>query len=177
MKKLLLVFFTVIGLTGCTTRYTITDAAPLLTGKLDRDQPVYLAVSQDGSYRDSITYKGSGLTTTASLQAALAPYASAIFIAPGHEEEHVAIESAKRKEARYVFVPDLTNWVHRRAAASLRASGVSLTVAVFDLAREGDDKRIMFKNLRVQGRNLTWRSQFPEEILKPLLVRFARTIY
>jgi hypothetical protein len=50
-------------------------------------------------------------------------------------------------------------------------------MAVFDLERQEDNKRVMFKNLRVQGRNLTWRSQFPEQIVKPLLVRFARTVY
>jgi hypothetical protein len=175
-KKLFLALVALSCLTGCTTRYTLTDSSPPLAAKLERGQSVYIAVPHDGSYGDRI-YTGSGLTTASALQAAVAPFASAVVVASGYEDQIAAIASAKAKKARYVFVPDITNWVHRKAAWSGRASGVSVTMAVFDLTRPENEMRVILKDLRVQGRNMTWVSQHPGEILKPLLQRFVQEIY
>jgi hypothetical protein len=144
--------------------------------KLERGQAVYIAIPQDGSYGDRV-YAGSGLATASSLQAAVAPYASTVLVAAGCEDQITAIESARSKKARYVFIPDITNWVHRRAAWSGRSSGVSVTMAVFDLTRQENEMRVILKDLRVQGRNMTLVSQYPGEILKPLLQRFVLEVY
>ena len=161
---------------GCTTRYRSEDATPPVAEKLERGQSVYIAVPKDGAFGDQV-YNGSGQQTATSLQAALTQYASMVIVSAQYEDPQAAMEQAKAKNARYVFVHVITNWVHRKAAWSGRSSGVSVTVVVYDLAREGEDKRIMQKDLRVQGRNATFVSQHPGEILKPLLVRFASDIF
>lgn len=163
-------------LPGCTTRYYSQDPVPPVAAKLDRDQVLYVAVPKDGAYGDRV-YTGSGQQTATALQTALRQYASVVLASEQYEDAQTAMEQAKVKSARYVFVPVVTSWIHRRAAWSGRSSGVALTVAVYDLAREGDDKRIMQRDLRVRGRNLTLISQYPGEILKPLLERFAREIF
>ncbi|MDR1488929.1 MAG: DUF4823 domain-containing protein [Desulfovibrio sp.] len=176
MKKLLFVLVVLTCLTGCTTRYTMSDAAPPVSAKLERGQPVYIALPQDGSFGDRV-YTGSGLITASALQTALTPYSSTAIVGSAYEDQVTAIGSGKAKNARYVFVPDITNWVHRKAAWSGRASGVSVTMAVFDLTRPENEMRVILKDLRVQGRNMTFVSQHPGEILKPLLQQFVKEVY
>ncbi len=174
MRKLLLVALLIVMAVaaGCTTRYTVTDATPPVTPKLERGQSVYVAVPKDGSFGDR-TYADSGQQTATSLQAALTQYASLVLVGTQYEDPQAAMESATAKKARYVFVPVITNWVHRLSTLSAKSSGVSLTVTVYDLNREGEDKRVLQKNLRVQGRNVSFANQHPGEILKPLLAKFA----
>lgn len=170
---------TLMAITGCTTRYQIDDAsvASQMPGvKLERGQTVYIAMPQDGMYGETI-YNGSGRQAAFALQTALLPYAASVVVGENYEDQAVVLESAKSKNARYVFTTVITNWVHRKAAWSGRASGVSMTVAVFDLSLESDKQRVIQKDLRVQGRNVTLVSQYPGEILKPLCAKFVQEIY
>ena len=184
MKKLSVVILpaiiaALIVISGCTTRIKVDDApvaASMPSGKLERGKAVYIAIPHDGTYGDKV-YSGSGKQAALALHLALAQYASPVIMGEKYEDQTTALESAKAKNAKYVFVPLITNWVHRKAAWSGRASGVSMTVSVFDLTSASGNQLVMQKDLRVQGRNVTFKSQYPEEILKPLCVNFAQEIY
>ncbi len=175
MLGLLVMLVAVLYLPACTTRYSGSDLMPSDVAKLDHNAVVYIVTPQDGAYEDKI-YEGSGAKTAVIFRDAIAPYAKSVTIGPNAPEEEY-MEAALAQKARYVFVPEITNWVHRRAAVSGRASGVTLNVKVLDLSETEEDKTIMHRELRVQGRNMTIKSQHPEAIAKPLVVKYIKEIF
>ncbi|MDR2014103.1 MAG: DUF4823 domain-containing protein [Azoarcus sp.] len=184
MKKWLILalpaVFVALTMSGCGggTQFKVNDAPDAASApneRLERDQAIYIAVPQDGAYKKKV-YEGSGMQAASALHGGLAQFASPITVGDQYEDQATALQSAKAKKARYVFVPVITNWVHRIAALSGRASGVSMTVSVFDLTRESGSQLVVQKNLRVKGRN-SLAAQRPEELLKMLCFQFAEEIY
>lgn len=174
MKKLALIC-SLLFIVGCTTRYSGNDMAPPAANSLERSMIIYVVTPEDGSYGNKV-YPGSGTKIATILRNALTPYAKKVIIGPIQDEDEY-LASAKEKGARYIFVPEITNWVHRMAAWSGRSSGVTLNVKIIDTSVPADEQVIAHRELRVQGRNITFKSQYPEDIAKPLIENYIKEIF
>ncbi len=172
MRTLLFILMAAV-LCGCTTRYTETDMAAPPSSSLETGKIAYIVTPLDGSYGEQV-YAQSGMHTAQLLDFALKPYVTRSVVGPYATDMRVIMNAAKKAGARYVFIPMITNWEHRRAVWSKRSSEVGINMRVYDVRGE---KQLLMRDLRVEGRQLTVKSQYPEEIVTPLLERFTRDIF
>lgn len=178
MKRIYLYVVLVTALvlaTGCTTRYATSDFSGPSVSKLEREEIVYVIRPNDGAYGGAI-YQGSGARTASIFDMELTKYVKTSYVG-SYTDLDKAIAHAKEKNTRYVFEPIIINWVHRKAFLSGKASSVTLRVRVYDLALDDEDQLILDKSLRVKGRNLTFSSQSPEEILVYLVRKYVEEIF
>lgn len=173
VKRLFLVAaLCLFAVAGCSTKYDLGASGK--GAKLDRGQRVCIITPADGNYEGRV-YTGSGAATANLLQGAIARYTAGIERIPSQGSLQADLGMAANGGYRYVFYPQIINWEPRAAAWSGRPTRVNVLMIVYDM--KAGQRAVIQENLDVRGRIMTFVSQSPPEILKPLFEQFAASSF
>jgi hypothetical protein len=173
MKKLAVLLFLSVLVTGCSTKIAVKPIEGHPSAKLETGQKVYIALAADGRYSDEV-YAGTGAQVSGFVRQALAPYASGSQIAGQRSSLEVSLQQAADAGAKYLFVPVITHWEPRAAAWSGRPTRVNIELTVYDTAT---GQLIAAQSTSVRGRIVTFVSQHAHELAEQMIRDLVKSFY
>jgi hypothetical protein len=161
---------------GCTASYRTVDAggAAAAGARLDRAQPVLIAVPEDGRY-DTIVYPGSGMSVAHQLAGGFVKYAPRVQVTPDRTTDRTKLlAAAKAGNFGYLVVPTVTRWEQRASGWSKIPSRAGVTLTVVDVASGQDLNTLLLDS---QTRVMFVFSTDPESLLPQMVEDATNRLY
>jgi hypothetical protein len=157
---------------SCTTTHNVKsanfDKVTLGTNKV-----IYLNLPRDGRYKGTI-YRGSAQTYQELLEIGIEGYASRIILGKEYENITECANTAKESNADYLLYSTIVNWEDRATAWSGIADTLTISVEIIELET---GKKIYDAELFGKGKNLTFSSGSPEDLLPGLFEELVKNIF
>jgi hypothetical protein len=171
MYRFCFLFFSTV-IFSCTTTHSINNSnSNKIT--LETNKTIYINRPRDGRYEGKV-YRGSGQTYQELLEIRIENYASKLVLGKAYESKENCINTAKESRADFLIYSTIINWEDRASAWSGIADTVTIKVEIIDLK---DDTVIYDAELFGKGKNLTFSSGSPEDLLPGLFEEFTRDIF
>jgi hypothetical protein len=164
-------FFTFLTI-SCTTTHSIKNTNPNKV-TLEANKVIYLNLPRDGRYQGRI-YRGSSQTYQELLEINIENYASEILLGEEYENITECADTAKNSNADYLLYSRIINWEDRATAWSGIADTLTIEIEIIEL---GSGRKIYEAELFGKGKNLTFSSGSPEDLLPGLFEELIKNIF
>ncbi|MDR3258256.1 MAG: DUF4823 domain-containing protein [Fusobacteriaceae bacterium] len=169
--RLFLGFIVFLALSCTTTSNVRSTSSNKIT--LGANKVVYLNLPRDGRYQGTI-YRGSAQTYQELLEISIENYVSKIVLGKEYETINECTNTAKNNNADYLLYSTIINWEDRATVWSGIADTLTIKIEIIEL---GIDKKIYEAELFGKGKNLTFSTGSPEDLLPELFEELIKNIF
>lgn len=170
--RLILLLLGISLLSACADSHQLTRTGRDVN-KLDRDTVVYISISQDGRYGQTI-YRGSGQNTTQILAMAFSQFSKRVETAQRHQAFEAALGSARKHNAGYLVMPTILQWEDRATEWSGRPDSVSVKISIIDPT---SGKQIDSAIINGKSGLMTFGGDHPQDLLPKPMTEYVKSLF